>query len=159
MTATVSVTQIVSGGQTGVDRAALDTAIACAIPHGGWCPQGRRAEDGRIPHRYQLRETESSAYRIRTEQNILVSDATLILYRAQLQGGTLLTFQLCQRHDAPFLLVPLPTTDTQFVTDWLQSLQPAVLNVAGPRERTSPGIYSEAKTFLTAVLEQASGPN
>ena len=159
MTATAIVERIVSGGQTGVDRAALDVAMACDVPHGGWCPRGRRAEDGPIPPRYQVRETASPAYRVRTEQNVIDSDATLILYREQLQGGTLLTFRLCQKHEAPFLLVALPSAETQAAVTWLQALQPAVLNIAGPRERTSPGIYAEATTFLTALLQRGSGPD
>jgi hypothetical protein len=76
--------KIISGGQTGVDRAALDAAIELGIPHGGHCPRGRRAEDGRIPDRYQLTETDSAQYRVRTERNVLDADATLILCRGRM---------------------------------------------------------------------------
>src|SRR5688572_12994856 len=89
-----SVQRIVSGGQTGVDRGALDAAIALGIEHGGWCPRGRLAEDGQIPRRYQLTETKTSKYRERTERNVLDSDGTLILFRALLSGGTELTRRL-----------------------------------------------------------------
>ena len=83
--------RIVSGGQTGVDRAALDVAIAIGIEHGGWCPAGRLAEDGVVPPQYDLRETDSNEYPVRTELNVADSDATLILYEGKLKGGTLLT--------------------------------------------------------------------
>jgi len=92
--ARVSIQRILSGGQTGVDRAALDFAIARQIPHGGWCPAGRRAADGVLDARYQLMETESSGYRQRTKRNVLDADATLIIYRDRIEGGSLLTRDL-----------------------------------------------------------------
>jgi hypothetical protein len=149
--------KIISGGQTGVDRAALDTAIALGIPHGGWCPRGRLAEDGRIPDCYQLRETETTDYAVRTEQNVLDSDATLILYRGNLSGGTKLTAELAERHARPYLLVdlaaPLHVAD---VLTWLDAHRPAVLNIAGPRESQPPGIAAQAAEFLTSVFRGAS---
>ena len=99
--------KIISGGQAGVDRAALDAAIALNMPHGGWCPRGRLAEDGRISDRYRLRETDSSDYAVRTERNVLDSDATLVLCRGEPRGGTLLTIRLAQRHGRPHLAVDL----------------------------------------------------
>lgn len=159
MTAVAFVTQIISGGQTGVDRAALDAAMALGIPHGGWCPRGRRAEDGPIPTHYQVHETASSEYRVRTEQNVIAADATLILYQEPLQGGTQLTFRFCQEHAANCLLITLPSAEPEKVTTWLRTTQPAVLNVAGPRESTSPGIYAEARRFLDAVLKRLGGPD
>jgi hypothetical protein len=144
--------RIVSGGQTGVDRAALDAAIALGLDHGGWCPAGRLSEDGSIPSRYQLQETDSSDYPIRTEQNVIDSDATLILYRGRLKGGTLLTRKICDRLAKPKLLVRLDRDPPQSVRDWLADNQPRTLNVAGPRESTSEGIYDAAMTYLLAVL-------
>ncbi|MCX7173435.1 MAG: putative molybdenum carrier protein [Proteobacteria bacterium] len=85
------VTKIVSGGQTGVDRAALDWAVQQGIPHGGWCPKGRIAEDGAIDSRYELQETNSAKYPQRTKQNIIDSDGTLILNSGELDGGSLET--------------------------------------------------------------------
>jgi hypothetical protein len=150
----VRVERIVSGGQTGVDRAALDVAIARGIPHGGWCPRGRRAEDGRIPSRYALREHDSPAYADRTEQNVVDSDATLVLAVGTPQGGTALTVQLAARHRRPCLVVDLddPTTPEQ-VVDWLAAHAVRILNVAGPRESTRPGIHDEAAAFLQRVLD------
>lgn len=95
---------IISGGQTGVDWAALDFAIARQIPHGGWCPAGRRAADGVLDVRYQLIETESNGYRQRTKYNARDADATLIIYRGRLEGGSLLTRDLATGHGKPLLL-------------------------------------------------------
>lgn len=96
------VKRIVSGGQTGVDRGALDAAIFLGIAHGGWCPQGRLAEDGTIPPRYELTETNSSKYPIRTQQNVIDSDGTLILYAGELQGGTSLTLRFARERNKPW---------------------------------------------------------
>jgi hypothetical protein len=139
----IGIRQIVSGGQTGVDRAALDAAIALGLSHGGWCPRGRIAEDGPIPSGYQLRETESSEYPVRTEQNVLDSDATLILYRGRLYGGTELTRRLAVKHGKPLRLVNLDKDfDAVDVLQWIQEQSIHILNVAGPRESSSPGIGS-----------------
>lgn len=144
--------RIVSGGQTGVDRAALDVAIALGIDHGGWCPAGRLAEDGTIPSRYQLEETGSAEYPVRTEQNVVDSDATAILYRGRLKGGTLLTRRICRRLQKPHLLVRLDCDPPEVVQQWLGQVQPAVLNVAGPRESTSRGIYQVSFEYLLLVF-------
>lgn len=146
--------RIVSGGQTGVDRAALDAAIALGIAHGGWCPAGRLSEDGSVPSRYELRETSSSEYPERTEQNVIDSDATLILYTDKLKGGTRLTKRFCVQHGKPHLSVRLdqPSKKSE-VRDWLSAWRPTCLNVAGPRESTSPGIHGLAMEFLLRVLQ------
>ena len=95
--------RVVSGGQTGVDRAALDLARELHLPCGGWCPRGRRAEDGVVPARYRLRETPSTAYTQRTEWNVRDADATLILHRGPLQGGSALTARIARRLRHPLL--------------------------------------------------------
>ena len=99
--------KIISGGQTGVDRGALDAAIALDIPHGGSCPKGRLAEDGRIPDRYLLTETDSREYFVRTERNILDSDATLILCHGHISGGTEFTLRMAEQHGRPVKVVDL----------------------------------------------------
>lgn len=145
--------KIISGGQTGVDRAALDAAIELGIPHGGWCPRDRTAEDGPIPDCYKLRETNSPGYAERTERNVLGADATLILYRGRLSGGTLLTTQLAEQHGQPHLLVDLnapPPPDE--VCRWLDEHSVKTLNVAGPRESQSPGIGAMARDYLLNIL-------
>ena len=145
--------KIISGGQTGVDRAALDAAISLAIQHGGWCPLGRLAEDGRIPDHYLLEETDSPEYPVRTERNVVQSDATLILYRSQLGGGTLLTLRLAEEHKKPYLAVDLewPLSFAE-IRRWLKTNRVEVLNVAGPRESQSPGIGEMSREFILALF-------
>lgn len=149
---------IVSGGQTGVDRAALDVAIELGIPHRGWCPKGRRAEDGVIPPEYRLTETHHADYAERTRRNAEDSDATLILLPERssdhaLRGGTLLTWTCCQRLGRPVLLVGLqrPGPD-QRVRDWLAQKCVQTLNIAGPRASKCPGIHESAKSYLFRIL-------
>jgi hypothetical protein len=145
--------KIISGGQTGVDRAALDAALELGRPAGGWCPKGRRAEDGPIDIRYPLKETPSSSYPVRTEKNILEADGTLILTRGRPKGGTALTIKLARFHKRPYLVIDLKEeADKAAVWQWGKAQQVAVLNVAGPREMETPGIYDQALGFLKEVL-------
>lgn len=145
--------KIVSGGQTGVDRGALDAALTLGIPHGGWCPRGRLAEDGRIPDRYLLAENESRRYAVRTEQNVVDSDATLILHLGPLRGGTALTRRLAVDCGRPCLAVDLARDDRiALARAWLEATRPAVLNVAGPRESQRPGIAERSQRFLLELL-------
>ena len=149
--------RIVSGGQTGVDRGALDAAIELGLEHGGWCPRGRRAEDGPIPLCYRLRETASAKYPARTKQNVVESDATLLFYRDRLHSGTELTFRLVKQHAKPYLLVDLETQlDPAVVLAWLTVERVETLNVAGPRESSAPGIAGQTHEFLTVCLASAS---
>jgi hypothetical protein len=145
--------RVVSGGQTGVDRAALDVALALGIACGGWCPRGRLAEGGRIPDRYPLRETPSREYSQRTQWNVRDADATLVLYRDRLSGGTALTVALARRLGRPRLTVDLAVApDPAAIRAWLAESNVAVLNVAGPRESQAPGIGAQARAILRAVL-------
>lgn len=148
--------KIVSGAQTGVDRAALDVALDLGFACGGWVPRGRLAEDGRVPHRYPVRETQSRSYAQRTLRNVKDSDATLILTRGAPTGGTALTLRNAEELRRPCLVVDL-TTDASpsTVQAWLRERRVRVLNVAGPRESSAPGIYGEAAQFLRAVLTLA----
>lgn len=144
--------RIVSGGQTGVDRAALDVALAAGIECGGWCPAGRWAEDGRIPDRYPLRETPSGDPRQRTEWNVRDTDATLILAPEPLRGGTALTRELAQRHGRHVLVADPFTASPDPVRDWIHANAREALNVAGPRESESPGIGRAAAEFLKLLF-------
>ena len=147
------VARIVSGGQTGVDRGALDAAIELGLEHGGWCPRGRLAEDGAIPARYQLAETSAAEYWVRTERNVVDSDGTLILYRGALSGGTELTIRMARKHKKPHLLLDLAAApDPAAARDWIRQHRIAVLNVAGPRESSAPGIGRSVDKFLRTVL-------
>ena len=150
--------KIISGGQTGVDRAALEVAVFLEIPHGGWCPKGRRAEDGPIPETFNLIETSSFNYAIRTEKNVVESDGTLIIFRDVITRGTGLTVTCAKRHQRPCLSIDLATIvsrnedgteeASQKILHWLAHENINVLNVAGPRESTTPNINSQSHTLL-----------
>jgi hypothetical protein len=147
------VERIISGGQTGVDRAALDVALRWGLSHGGWCPRGRLAEDGVIPAQYQLRQTESADYPVRTERNVIDSDGTLIIYRTRLVGGTALTRRLAVKHQRPCCVVDLARrVRTARVRRWLVQHAIRNLNVAGPRESSAPGIGRATRDFLVSLL-------
>lgn len=147
--------KIVSGGQSGADRAALDWAIQKGIPHGGWCPKGRIAEDGRLDSRYRLQETESEGYRQRTRQNVVDSDGTLILTTGELSGGTLTTQRFAERFGKPYLTIQLDSGNeldrASRMLEWMVAYQIGVLNIAGLRESKRPGIYRMAISFLSQV--------
>ena len=149
--------RIVSGGQTGVDRAALNVALTLGIDCGGWCPLGRKAEDGPIPDRYPVRETETTDYAERTRLNVHDSDATLALTSGTPSGGTALTLNFARDLGHPVLAID-PTdaglANVDRVHRWIAENEVASLNVAGPRESTISGIGATATAFLYAVLRQ-----
>ena len=150
-----SIEKIISGGQTGVDRAALDLALESGIPCGGWCPRNRIAEDGRVSERYPLKETATSDPSVRTELNVIDSDGTLILTWGKPSRGTLLTILCARHHRKPFLEVNLEgQPEIESLHKWIHSQAIRVLNIAGPRESHDPGtIYVQAKRFLTGLLQ------
>lgn len=147
--------KIVSGGQTGADRAALDAAIRLGIPHGGWVPKGRLAEDGPIPKRYRMRETGSSAYPQRTERNVRDSDGTVLITRGRPTGGSEYTRQMALRHNRPFLHVDLnrlPLFKAALtVSRWIADHSIRTLNVAGSRASKDPSIYGDTLGLIEAV--------
>ena len=141
---------IISGGQSGTDRAALDFALQNGIPCGGWCPQGRWAEDGSIPGRYPLRETAGRDPASRTRKNVEDSDGVLIICIDKADEGSRLTEEVTIRNSKPLFRVNGPKLpDTGSFTAWLDSNKIEKLNIAGPRESNSPGIYA----FTTEVLK------
>lgn len=145
--------KVVSGGQTGVDRAALDVARKLGIPCGGWCPQGRKAEDGTLASCYPLTETSSADYSQRTEWNVRDSDGTLVLTRGKPTEGTAFTIDTAKRLEKPCLVLELTDDpNPSAVWAWAREHDVKVLNVAGPRESKCPGIYKEAFGFLLNVL-------
>jgi predicted Rossmann fold nucleotide-binding protein DprA/Smf involved in DNA uptake len=145
--------RIISGGQTGVDRAALDVALELGIACGGWCPRGRRAEDGVIPEVYPLQETSSEEYAPRTTRNVLDADATLIVTRGPLAGGSALTAEVARRAKKPCRIVDLRTPSAAAsVKEWLARQRIETLNIAGPRESGCPGIYEQTVTFLRTLF-------
>jgi hypothetical protein len=150
--------QIVSGGQTGVDRAALDVALDLGLPCGGWCPRGRKAEDGPIPGRYPLLETPAADYRQRTEWNVRDADGTLVLRCGRATGGTALTIRLVRRRRQPLLVLDLNLDPSpSLVRAWVRERSIRVLNVAGPRESQCAGIHGRAARFLRAALTSNRG--
>jgi hypothetical protein len=150
---------ILSGGQTGADRAALDWACHNNIAHGGWCPKGRLAADGPLPLRYRLRETESAGYRQRTKLNVNDSDATLIFNTGELHGGTLQTVRFAQTLKKPYRVFQLDQLALQEVTSelvgWLAQPGIVFLNIAGPREEKRPGIYALVFSVLNHCLAKS----
>ena len=151
--------RVVSGGQTGVDRAALDVALEAGLEIGGWCPAGRRAEDGRVPERYPLVETPSAEPEERTEWNVRDSDGTLAVFIGSLRGGTELAVQTAHRLAKPLLVVDLARpTDPAEVARWIAVLGIRTLNVAGPRESESRGIYRRALPLLRGVFGLPEAP-
>ncbi len=147
------VQKIVSGGQSGVDRAALDIALKLGISCGGWCPRGRRAEDGPIAPRYPLQETPTSEYAERTEWNVRDSDGTLVLCDGPPTGGTAVTIGLAKKWDRPCHVVDLAENPRIApVRAWIASAHIKTLNVAGPRISTSPRCHALACLFLESLL-------
>ena len=148
---------IVSGGQTGVDRAALDTAAAWRWPGRGWCPAGRRAEDGPISHRYALKETPLPDYIQRTRWNVRDSDGTLILGSAADSPGTSATIAATCEFGKPIMQVAWDHRDAaRAIADWMRKYNIRTLNVAGPRESEVPGAYQRTQAILNALFAHLS---
>lgn len=146
-----------SGGQTGADRGALDAAIEMDVLHRGWCPAGRRAEDGSIPLHYNLQECESSGYHLRTELNVAESDGTVIFtYGSVPTGGSSLTIGRCLIMHKPWVLVDLTQRSINDavldVVALIKNNRIYELNVAGNRESKSPGIQELVRTIMVMVL-------
>ncbi len=147
------ITTIISGGQTGVDRAALDIGIQLGIPIGGWCPQGRLAEDGIIDARYPLQETPRINPAQRTTWNVRDSDSTLILTWGAPTGGTALTIRMAKRFKKRHLISDLGDRRcSESAISWIMQQAGPTLNIAGPRERSHPGIYALATDLLLAIF-------
>ena len=160
------IVRIVSGGQTGADRGVLDAAIHCQIPHGGWCPKGRKAEDGVIPAQYLLKEMTSADYLVRTEANVVDSDATLIFTMGALEGGSLKTAQYAIKHKKPFLHIDLEDKGcnevVQLIIKWLEESCPenCTLNVAGSRGSRgskAPYIHNSVVETMVGVIRIVNG--
>lgn len=148
---------VISGGQTGADRAAFDFALENKIKIGGFVPKGRRAEDGEIPSKYpNLVETETRTYAVRTELNVQNSDATLILSHGKLSGGSLFTRKLAKKHRKPCLHIDFEILTMKIAVEktweWLDSIDCKGLNIAGTRESGDANIYQKTKKFLRKLF-------
>lgn len=150
--------KIISGGQTGVDRGALDAALECGFPCGGWCPAGRLAEDGVLDRRYPLRELVGGGYTARTLRNVLDSDATLIVHHGPMRGGTLQTWEFCREHGRPICCVDAAATDidtaVESVRQFIKQHAVGVLNVAGPRASQWPAGYAWAHRLIQRLIAE-----
>ena len=160
--------KIVSGGQTGVDRAGLDAALQHGLPIGGWCPRGRRAEDGRIPDCYPLLETVARSYAVRTRWNVRDSDGTLIVAMNEISAGTRLTVTSARKAGKPLQIVKLRVDSAQMlmttensrtdqiesVVEWIHRHRIRVLNIAGPRGSSHQCVYAESRSFVCELLNQ-----
>lgn len=159
----MTLTKIVSGGQTGVDRGALDAALELGFPCGGWCPPGREAEDGRIGDGYPLVELVRGGYRERTVQNVIDSDATLILHFGELEGGTEQTMLHCIRRGRPYKLIDAsevtPTRAAETAKKFVEAGQVSVLNVAGPRASRQAMAHRYAFETIMELLLLARAPS
>ena len=149
-----SLQKIISGGQAGADRAALDVAIRHGFPHGGWCPRGRIAEDGPLDAKYLLQETESDGYVERTERKIRDSEGTFLFsFSTELTGGSLRTYELCLKHGKPFMHLAKNGRYREWdlnmiILNFIRRNDITVLNIAGSRESKEPGIYEWTREYL-----------
>lgn len=144
--------KIISGGQTGADRAALDVAIKLGIPHGGWIPKGRITEEGPLPERYRMQEMPTESYSDRTEKNVIDSDGTLIVCRGQPTGGSDYTREMALKHKKQLLHVDLNQTSSfdaaSLISSWIKLYQVKTLNVAGPSASKDPNVYVDVFRIL-----------
>jgi hypothetical protein len=149
--------KIISGGQTGADRAALDVALKLGIPHGGWVPKGRIAQDGLLAPKYRVQQMPTTSYPARTEQNVADSDGTVIFFRGKLTGGSDYTREMALKHRKQMLGIDLSRTNhkdgASLIASWIKLYRVKVLNVAGSSASKDPGMYAEVAIILENVLQ------
>lgn len=157
----IPLTRVISGGQTGADRGALDAALAAGFPIGGWCPAGRKAEDGTIPERYPLQEIAGDSYADRTLRNVESADGTVIFFDSEPAGGTELTLTQSIRRQKPYQLIDVKNVDVEsaveLVAEFVTSTRISVLNVAGPRDSECPVVYQYVHDAMSLLLQSEKG--
>lgn len=152
----IKLKKIISGGQTGADRAGLDAAKLLSIPTGGYCPKGFLTENGKdiSLKKYKLKELKTSKYEDRTVKNVLTSDGTLIFCKTEndniIGEGSRLTYETAFKNRKPVIINP---TKRKFL-NWLNKFEIEILNVAGNRESQFPGIYNKVNFFLINALTE-----
>jgi hypothetical protein len=150
--------KIITGGQTGVDRGALDACLEIGFPTGGWCPKNRRAEDGIIPEKYDLQETAQKEYKFRTEKNVRNAEGTVIISPSNLTGGTLLTKELCHKFNKPYLIIQAEKNSinnkVSKIISFLEQKKIITLNIAGPRLSEWNNSYQISKQIITSLLNR-----
>ena len=154
--------KVVSGGQTGVDQGALAAALGTGTACGGWCPEGRRSEEGPIPAMYPVAELPGAGYRERTLRNVLDSDGTAIIHDGELEGGTRLTWVLCEQHGRPSVFIDASAMSrhqaVEALFEFVTGNSLGVLNFAGPRASKWPGAFEYAMAVVTATLKRLAEP-
>lgn len=175
--------KVISGAQTGSDRGALDAAMKLGIPHGGFVPKGRRAEDGRIPDRYRVEELLTGSYPARTRRNVVESDGTIVFTVGAAERGSALTIAICRELGKPHFVVDLRGLASEegktpidvyvdggktlelspsfldAILSWITRSSIRTLNVAGNRESVSPGIQVQVRDILVKVLSNGREEN
>jgi len=150
--------KLVSGGQTGIDRAMLDFCLDHHIRCGGWCPEGRKAEDGTIDLKYPVRELPGASCNMRTAANVRDSDATVIIFEYRMEGGTLKSFEFIQKEKKPFLLLDMSVLDATLAASrlvrFLEIHTPEILNFSGPRKSDWPGGYETCFEILKKLFRE-----
>ena len=150
----VMLRKVISGGQTGADRAALDWAIERQVPHNGWCPKGRKALDGPLAPKYQLKETPSEGYLQRNKWNVRDSDGTVVFtLAAEVTGGSKKTIEFATKLKQPWLHIhPGMRAPEELLVSFIQNHGIQTLNIAGSRESKEPGIYEWVMGILRATF-------
>jgi hypothetical protein len=156
----VKALKIISGGQTGVDRAALDAALRHGINCGGWCPAGRLEEFGKIPDNYPIQELKDGGFTERTLQNVKDSDGTVIIYPGELYGGTDQTVRFCLDLKRPHQLIDASKISAEgaakLIAEFVRENEIGILNIAGPRQSEWTEGYDYASRVLSAFLQRYS---
>jgi hypothetical protein len=151
--------KIISGGQSGADRAALDAALLTGFPCGGFCPRNRKAEDGPIDPKYPMTEINGN-YADRREANVMYSDGTVIFYSIETRSGTKLTMDLCLNYSKPHLEIEInqstPDTALAMIREFVNHSKINTLNVAGPRKSQCPEIYDFVSTTIGSLLKEST---
>jgi hypothetical protein len=148
--------KIISGGQTGADQAALDSAIQLDMPHGGWVPKGRITQEGSLPDKYKLQEIPDDSYPSHTEQNVIDSDGTVIITHGKLYDGSDYAREMSVKHGRPWIKIDLditaPLDAALKISNWIIENSIAILNITGSSADKDPKIYEKTRDIIDGVI-------